>query len=143
MSKLKVKFNHETEDSMECLGINLSEFTEKVDSIYERLMPMDKDAEDWDVKKTSEVAEIMLEELPDEYVALMFMRAVHADVQKRLKLYSLKSNGLDKLADLLEQLSSSLNLESEDEPERESSKKSKDDDDIEDIVKQIKNGLGS
>lgn len=140
MSKLKVKFNHRTENSMDCLGINLEEFTEKVDSIYERLMPMEKDSEDWDVAKTSEVAEIMLEELPDEYVALMFMRAVHADVQKRLKLYSLKNNGLDKLAELLKQLSSSI--ESEDEPERKSSEKSKDDD-IEDILKEIRDGLGN
>lgn len=139
MSKLKVKFDHNTENSVDCLGINLEEFTKKVDSIYERLMPVEKHPEDWDVKKTSEVTEIMLEELPDEYIALMFMRAVHADVQKRIKIFGLKHNGLDKLSELLKQLNSSL--EDEDEPRRKSSKKSKDDD-IEDILKEIKDGLG-
>src|SRR5690554_1753759 len=119
MSKLKVKFDHKTENSVDCLGINLEEFTKKVDSIYERLMPVEKHPEDWDVKKTSEVAEIMLEELPDEYIALMFMRAVHADIEKRIKIFGLKHNGgLDKLAGLLKQLHSSL--EDEDEPERRS-----------------------
>lgn len=139
MSKLKVKFDHTTDNSVDCLGINLEQFTKKVDSIYERLMPIEEHPEDWDVKKTSEVTEIMLEELPDEYIALMFMRAVHADIQKRIKIFGLKHNGLDKLAELLKQLNSSS--EDEDEPRRKSSKKSKDDD-IEDILKEIRDGFG-
>lgn len=139
MSKLKVKFDHETDNSIDCLGINLEEFIKKIDSIYERLMPVKKYPDDWDVKKTSEVVEVMLEELPDEYIVLMFMERVYLDIEKRIKMSGLNHSGLDKLAELIKRLSSSS--EDEDESERKSSKKSKDDD-IEDILKEIKDGLG-
>lgn len=142
MSKLKVKFNHKVDNSMDCLGVDLEEFTEKVDNIYERLMPIKEHPEDWDVKKSSEVAEIMLKELPDEYIAIMFMRAVHVDIQRRIKSSAFKHSGLGKLDELLEQLKGSLKgVSDEDEPEKKSSKKSKDED-IEDILKEIKDGLG-
>lgn len=98
-------------NTVEAWNVDEQEFNKKLDSIYEKLMPIDagEDLENWKVGKTTEVAEVLLKELSNEEVALIFSRAVHMDIRKRMKVVALRQAFAgNELGSVLDKLSGSL-----------------------------------
>lgn len=134
MSDLRYLKPDTTENNIvEAWNVDEQEFNKKLDSVYEKLMPIDagKDLENWKVEKTTEVAEVLLKELSNEEVALMFSRAVSMDIKKRMKVIALRQafagselgSVLDKLSgSLKEKLGLSSEKKQEEKPKEEEGK---------------------